>query len=166
MSAGLEPVFSQRAKELHRALPLLANRYDLLARVILSLVAVVCVAGWAIALRLTPDTKGLGTHKQLGLPECPVAAMTNQGCPTCGMTTAMAWLARGQVVKAAQANMAGLLLGIGLGSTLVWSVSCVVKGRPVGFDEWDKPLLYGAGGLFLFAVTTWGIRICQLRGST
>ncbi len=55
-----------------------------------------------------PDPAGHGTHTQLGLPPCGFLQSTGLPCAGCGMTTAFAHMARGEVVAAAMANPAGV----------------------------------------------------------
>jgi len=52
-----------------------------------------------IATQLRPDTSGLGTHRQLGLPPCAFYFFTGFPCPFCGMTTSWTWAAHGQLMK-------------------------------------------------------------------
>src|SRR5205085_3294856 len=63
-----------------------------------------------IARSLTPDPSGLGTHLQLGLPRCGFLALTGLPCPACGLTTAFAHMARGEIAAAASVNAFGVLL--------------------------------------------------------
>lgn len=67
--------------------------------------AVVATAAW-----LSPHPAGLGTHEALGLPPCGFWLVTGLPCPGCGLTTAFAHMARGQVVAATAANPAGVML--------------------------------------------------------
>jgi hypothetical protein len=39
------------------------------------------------AFVLDPDPRGMGTHEQLGLPECGFVTMFDGPCPSCGFTT-------------------------------------------------------------------------------
>lgn len=63
-----------------------------------------------IARALTPDPSGIGTHLQLGLPRCGFLWLTGLPCPACGLTTAFAHMARGEIAQAASANALGVLL--------------------------------------------------------
>lgn len=76
----------------------------------LIVVAVALAFLLAIPAFLTPDASGLGTHRQLGLPPCTWVLLTGYRCPTCGMTTSWAWMARGDLKEALTANPAGVLL--------------------------------------------------------
>ena len=64
----------------------------------------------AIARVLHPDPSLLGTHVQLGLPPCAFLTWTGLPCPTCGLTTAFAHMARLEVTMAARAHWLGPLL--------------------------------------------------------
>lgn len=46
-----------------------------------------------LAVSLTPDPSGMGTHRQLGLGGCSMLVSTGVPCPMCGMTTTFAHLA-------------------------------------------------------------------------
>ncbi len=65
-----------------------------------------------VARYLTPSPAGFGTHQQLGLPPCTTVVLWNVPCPTCGMTTSWAWVARGNLIEAGRANLGGLMLAL------------------------------------------------------
>lgn len=46
-----------------------------------------------IAVYLEPETKGFGTHQQLGLGGCTVLTLSGYPCPMCGMTTTFTHMA-------------------------------------------------------------------------
>jgi hypothetical protein len=79
-------------------------------RSVWALVAVAAAAVLYVARTLEPDARGHGTHEQLGLPPCGFLEWTGIPCPGCGLTTAFAHLARGEVVAAFQANPGALPL--------------------------------------------------------
>lgn len=64
----------------------------------------------ALAAWVHPSPRGYDTHTQLGLSACSLIQTTGMPCPTCGMTTAFAHMARGQVVEALQAQAFGAVL--------------------------------------------------------
>lgn len=63
-----------------------------------------------IARLLVPDPSGVGTHTQLGLPRCGFLALTGLPCPACGLTTAFAHMAHGELVHALHAHALGPIL--------------------------------------------------------
>ena len=67
--------------------------------------AILLAACW-----LEPWGDGHGTHRQLGLPACSFLVRTGYPCPTCGLTTAMALMARGRVAGAFEAHPFGVAL--------------------------------------------------------
>jgi len=79
-----------------------------------------------LSLWLKPDPRGLGTHEQLMLFPCNFHRATGLPCPFCGMTTAFAHMARGQVGEALLAQPMGaagfvacvLLLPVAVGGAL------------------------------------------------
>jgi hypothetical protein len=52
----------------------------------------------------------LGTHQQLGLPECNFKQLAGVPCPSCGMTTSFSLLLHGDVLNSLKANFAGTAL--------------------------------------------------------
>lgn len=113
------------------------------------------------ASRLEPDPSGFGTHRQLGLAECPTIRATGQQCPTCGMTTAVVGLVRGRPATAWRTNPAAVALTISAVAGAVWAGISAWKGTSLGFSDWDRPLAYGSVGMTLIALATWGIRWSQ-----
>jgi hypothetical protein len=79
----------------------------------------------AIARGLDPDPSGMGTHVQLGLPPCSFLVMTGLPCPTCGLTTAFAYMARLEITHALAANAIGpVLFGLTLASVPLCAWGC------------------------------------------
>ncbi len=64
----------------------------------------------ALAAALGPDPRGYGTHERLGLPPCGLRAALGLPCPACGLTTAFAHAARGDVGASFRAQPFGLVL--------------------------------------------------------
>jgi hypothetical protein len=118
------------------------------------LVGLLGVARW-----LEPDPRGYGTHTQLGLGPCSFAVLTGRPCPTCGMTTALAWFTRGNLGQSWRANPAGCLIALLIVPVSAWLVCCCWLKKPLGFRSVDRPLM----GLLLATVVVslafWCIRI-------
>ncbi len=82
-----------------------------------------------VARVLQPEVSGLGTHRQLKLPECGVWMVTGQPCPSCGMTTAWAHATRGNLIASAQSNAGGLLLACSAMVSVVWLLGSAIRGQ-------------------------------------
>ena len=65
-----------------------------------------------VASRLQPNSAGLGTHQQLGLPPCSMRVIFGFRCPSCGMTTSWAHFMNGQWADSFQVNSGGFLFAI------------------------------------------------------
>jgi hypothetical protein len=99
---------------------------------------------------------------QLGLGACSFRLMTGKPCPSCGMTTAFAWAARGRFGNAWRANPAGSLIAPSLFVAVPWLMFASITGRSRPFRSFEAPLLalvLGGVGLTLLA---WALRISGL----
>lgn len=99
------------------------------ARLVAAAVLAVSCFFLGLAAWLEPDSRGLGTHQQLGLPPCSSMMLLGYPCPTCGMTTAFAHAVRGRFVAAFGAQPAGFLLALVAVIAAGASLSVVVSGR-------------------------------------
>lgn len=63
-----------------------------------------------IALFLEPDTRGFGTHQQLGLGACTFMELTTFPCPLCGMTTTFTHMAHFNFLEALTTQPFGIVL--------------------------------------------------------
>lgn len=66
----------------------------------------------AIGWYLQPDSRGFGTHHQLGFPSCTFISLWGIPCPMCGMTTSWSHLMHGNLTGAFHSNPGGALLGL------------------------------------------------------
>ncbi|MCL2701378.1 MAG: DUF2752 domain-containing protein [Phycisphaerae bacterium] len=83
-----------------------------------------CLAVLGVSAWLTPDPRGVGTHEQLGLGTCSMLIDRGWPCPGCGLTTAFASTANGQLVAAFQAQAAGPIL---LAAVVLLAVAAAVE---------------------------------------
>jgi hypothetical protein len=83
----------------------------------------------AIAAVLRPSPLGHGTHEQLGLPPCTFLTLFHRPCPTCGMTTAWAYLMRGEWLDACRVNAGGALLGVLAMVAAPWLLGSAIRGN-------------------------------------
>ncbi|MBB77022.1 MAG: hypothetical protein CMJ75_21150 [Planctomycetaceae bacterium] len=127
---GFRPVVSLSAES---QLPLTVPQRALCAGVGSGLVLLLGVACW-----LEPDSRGFGTHQQLGLPPCTFSSVFGIRCPSCGMTTSWSHTMRGELVSAVKSNVGGLLLA--LLSVLLgpWLLVSGIRGKWTGWypNEW------------------------------
>ena len=93
-------------------------------------VGLTCLAILSVGACLKPHPAGVGTHEQLGLPACGFYEQTGYPCPTCGMTTALAHMARGHVFRAFVVQPAGALAALVCMAGVIVGGYTVATGRP------------------------------------
>jgi hypothetical protein len=103
----------------------------ILGRLVALLVSTACLALMLIAAHLTPDPAGMGTHTQLHLEPCQFALHTGLPCPTCGITTSFAWLARGNFPAAFYVQPMGALIALAVIATFWVGLYTTFTGRAV-----------------------------------
>jgi uncharacterized protein DUF2752 len=81
---------------------------------------------------LTPSPRGIGTHRQLGLPRCSFEQAFNIPCPGCGSTTAFAHFADGQIGGAFEANIGATVLAFIMAILGPWMIATAAVGRWLG----------------------------------
>ena len=84
---------------------------------------------FAVASMLKPDSKGWGTHRQLGLPPCSFKFFCGVPCPTCGFTTTWSHLMNGNVPAAIRTNFAAVLLWLLAAASGIWMLISGCLGR-------------------------------------
>lgn len=140
-----------------------AARVPATDRTLAALGAIACLAVLVVAARLAPSADGHGTHEQLGMPRCSWVVAFDKPCPTCGMTTAFAHAAEGDLLASAHVQPAGMLLAVGaagafwvLGHTAVFGSRAARLFRPLWTPRW---IAGGAAALVLawgYKFVTWG----------
>lgn len=91
----------------------------MLRRIVAAAVAIAAAGLLALASTLAPDPAGHGTHEQLGLYKCGWPMAFGIPCPTCGMTTAFAHAADGNLPAAFRAQPFGALTALACAAS-VW----------------------------------------------
>jgi len=123
---------------------------------------------WAvlgIAVYLTPDARGYGTHQQLGLSTCTLMQLTGYPCPMCGMTTCFTHMAHLEPVGAVVAQPFGVVLFL---TTLLFASIAAVelvspRRRWQRLWAWVSPReAKVAVGLILGLTAGWAYKLWQL----
>lgn len=117
------------------------------------LLAVLVTARW-----LQPDPNGFGTHTQLGLPPCSYRLKTGSPCPTCGLTTSLAWMVRGRVDRAWSVQPGGVVLGPLFALQAAWLLGAAGAGRPPGMRTLSGPLMVGVVAAVAWVLGAWSLR--------
>jgi len=125
--------------------------------------AIVSLGGMLLGLWLTPDTRGLGTHEQLGLMPCLTAAWLDIPCPFCGMTTAFSLMAHGRPIEGFRTQPVGALVFLGAVMGLVLSVAFGLTGQwPKALKTYRCPKSLWIGAIVL-VLLAWAYKICVYR---
>jgi hypothetical protein len=133
-------------------------RLGAIARAGLLLLAALPIGLFATAGRLTPDPRGFGTHEQLGLSPCAILRLTGRPCPTCGMTTSLAWLARGRLSRSWRANPVGPMAASACLALVPWLLTVAATGRQKGRWPVGATLMAAAVVAAAATVLVWAVR--------
>ena len=139
--------------------PFAALRLTWLERAVVVAAGALLVSLLATAAWLSPSSRGMGTHQQLGLPPCTIVAWFDMRCPSCGMTTSWSHMVRLQPLAALRANAGGALLAVAAAFTGPWLLGSGVRGRWLVGPPRETVTL--AVGLFIITVTLidWTLRL-------
>ncbi len=111
--------------------PPLAASSSTLLRLVGGGVAAVSALLLGVAAWLDPSPAGLGTHSQLSLPPCGWIMTMDLPCPTCGMTTAFAHAADGNLVGSFVAQPMGAVLAVATAIALLVGTYTAATGSRV-----------------------------------
>jgi hypothetical protein len=155
LNADLEPP---------RVLPALTRGVRLaIVAVAAALVLLFAVAAWLNPYGPDGLPLGVGTHTQLGLPECNFLRLTGLPCPSCGMTTSFALLMHGDLAASLRANLVGTLLAVFLLGIIPWSLIGAVRGRWLWIRRLEPGLLWAVIAFTTLALIRWGILLAARR---
>lgn len=145
-----------------RASPPWLSRRERVASLV---VAGVAAAILLIAARLEPAAHGMGTHQQLGLPACTWPVALQIPCPSCGMTTAFAHAARGDLLSSFTSQPFGALLALATAVAVVAGVFAAATGTRV--LTFFAPLGSKLGATFAVGllVAAWVYKIVEFRSA-
>jgi hypothetical protein len=130
-------------------------RVSMLGRLVAAAIACGCLAVFAAALAIHPDRAGVSSHRQLGLASCQLLLRTGVPCPTCGMTTSVAWFARGQILVSLYVQPMGFVVAVLVAMTFWGALYVAVTGRPAHRLLRFVPSRYYLGPLFGLIVLAW-----------
>lgn len=139
-----------------RARPVPADRQT---RILAGLAALAGLIVLAVAVRLTPDPRGFGTHRQLGVQPCGMLVTTGLPCPTCGMTTAFSYMVRGRLIRAFMSQPAGLALGLSTIVGVVIGLRLALVGRGPRLDRFGITPFRLFLALLILLVAGWGFKL-------
>ncbi|MFI4861421.1 MAG: DUF2752 domain-containing protein [Phycisphaerales bacterium JB063] len=117
-----------------------------------------------LAAWMQPNTRGMGTHQQLGLPPCSFEQVTGLPCATCGCTTSFAYAAEGSLLTAFVTQPFGALLAILTAMAVLVSGYALVTNMPLA------PVVYAAtrgkvvAGFIAVLLLAWGYNILRHMG--
>ena len=123
----------------------------------LLLVGLACVFG--LAAWLEPDPSGIGTHTELGLPPCGFYVVFHKPCPSCGMTTAFAWVMHGHPLNALRAQPAGVAVFLAAAALFFYLPWAWWRGRPPVQILETRGFLPAVLTLIAIILAVWGVRV-------
>jgi len=133
-------------------------------RILGAVIAVGCGVILGLAAWMTPAADGHGTHKQLNLPPCGWILAADIPCPTCGMTTAFAHAADGNLLQSMLTQPLGAVLALATAMGLFISSYVAMTGSRVGnvlAGMWTRKVTYAVIAAVILA---WGFKILSHKG--
>lgn len=118
-----------------------------------------CLVVLSVAVYLSPDPRGFGTHEQLGAAPCGMLIVTGLPCPTCGMTTAFSYTVRGQWIRAFWAQPAGFVLALGTAAMALAAIWAVFRARWPQVNIWWLTPYRFFMGLLVLILAGWVFKI-------
>jgi len=113
----------------------------------------------SVARTLEPSPLGRGTHTQLRLPSCAFVVLFGRPCPACGMTTAWAYVVRGELAAGFRANASGAISGLLALVIVPWWLGCAAAGRWLLWKPGNIAAVTTTVTLVLVALAQWGWRL-------
>lgn len=128
-------------------------------QLLLAICSLLLIAGFGLAVYLTPNPSGSGTHMQLGLPPCTMKVVMGIPCPSCGMTTSFSNFVRGNLVAALSANPAGVLLATISLLFIPWSWVSIARRRLWKIEKPDRAVLVLLILICSSSLLQWAVRL-------
>ncbi len=133
-------------------------------RLVALLAALGAAAVLGLATWMEPAEAGLGTHTQLNMPPCAWILAVDLPCPTCGMTTAFAHAAEGDLASSFAAQPMGAVLAVAAAITLLVGIYTALTGSRVAllFQRlWGRRAVWA---LAIGVVAAWAYKIVSYKG--
>lgn len=112
-----------------------------------------------VAVELPPSPTGLGTHRQMGFPQCAWMTVAGIPCPTCGMTTSFSHFVRGNWVASFYVQPMGFVLAL-LTCAVFWlGLYIALTGRPIHRLADQVPMVWVICFFMAFGIAAWGWKI-------
>ncbi len=126
-----------------------------------ALVAVCAFGVIALLALLIPAEGGMGTHRKMGLSPCGMVARTGYPCPGCGVTTSVTAMAHGRIAYAAQSQIFGVVVMLGLVALGILGAMQAIHGgnflKIVRIRLWKW---YSLAGI-LVLLLGWGLKVAM-----
>lgn len=108
------------------------------------------LCGLGLCALLRPDPSGVGTHRQLGLPDCLICLVTGkERCPSCGLTTGLAHLMRGHWHQATATHAAAPVVFVVWCGAACYCLAIAALGIDwLTYEIWAMGLLCTTGFVF------------------
>ncbi len=154
------PPITANAARTVSATPVGSTRRRLIALAVILAAATVL----GLAAYLEPSPTGLGTHTQLSMPTCGWIVTMDLPCPTCGMTTAFAHAANGNVFRSLATQPFGALLALGTAMTFLVAGYVAITGSMIGSivaTLWSRRV---AWILAIVALSAWAYKVLAYKG--
>lgn len=122
---------------------------------------VVWLAVTVIGLCLTPNHDQHGTHRQLGLPPCPMVLFFHRPCPGCGLTTSWTAFLHGDLPLAFQAHPLGPILYLLFTGVVLFGAYGWVKKLRLRTDS--RTFNWGLTSVFVVFLSFGLVRLANVR---
>lgn len=135
-----------------------ARRRDLRIRFLAAITASVPLFAFALARHLEPNSSGLGTHQQLGLPPCSMRLILGIRCPGCGMTTSWSHFIRGDWHQSLATSLGGFLFAL----LAVWIAFLALRTlftAQIPGERTQTSITVTAIGIFAISLLQWLYRL-------
>jgi hypothetical protein len=146
------------------AQPILDARLSPRERFTSLVIGLAAAAPVVVAAFLRADPSGLGTHVQLGMPTCTWPTAMGITCPSCGMTTAFAHAAAGDLVASLRTQPMGFLLAVLATATAILGLLGAATGSRLGYWLCRSPGRAGWWTIGSIAFASWLLTTARLKG--